>query len=628
LVRQPGLTVFLATSTSLGWLTASLRRSRQRALIDAEEQTSLAATMREQARSVERDRSFLEQAQRLAQLGSWDWDMATDQIVWSDELYRLYGMEPARPITYESYVARIHPEDRDLVASTIGDARATGMPFSFEHRVVHPDGSVRWLHGRGSVISGPDGSPIRMLGSSQDVTERRRANEAQRMLAEAADVLGTLDQAQTVRAVADLAVKHLCDWAVVALGDETGHVTETATAHRVPYRRADVDAYMAANPLRIEQRLGVPEVLRTGRPELHATVSRALLRRAGRTDEVLRLAERLGARSAMIVPMIARGRMIGAISLVSAESGHRFTDDDLFAAQRLAERGAIALDNARLFEEVQRAGAVARDANLAKTEFLAAMSHELRTPLNAIAGYAQLLELGIKGPVTEPQRLMLERIGRSQRQLQGLIEDVLGFAKLEMGQLQFRIADVHLDEALSYAADLIASTAEAKGQEYRYERCDPEVTVRADEDRLAQIVLNLLNNAVKFTPAGGKISISAGADAGVVRVAVQDTGPGIPSDQLEAIFEPFVQLERSNERPSGSGLGLAIARDLARAMAGDLTVDSEPGRGSTFTLSLPRGGRAAESTASASISTSMSGWISLRISTMVVVGGWAPKTSA
>ncbi|MSR35316.1 MAG: DUF4118 domain-containing protein, partial [Gemmatimonadetes bacterium] len=198
-LRQPGLAVFLGTSVALGWLTGSLRRYRQHALADALAHASAAEASRgAEARAIERDREFLEQAQRIAQLGSWEWDIGTNVIVWSSELYRLYGMDPGSPIDYEHYLSRVHPEDREGVQSTVAESRRSGRQFSFEHRVVSSDGTVRWLHGLGSVVQGADGTPIRMVGSSQDVTKRRRASEAQRMLAQAAETLVSLDRDPTL----------------------------------------------------------------------------------------------------------------------------------------------------------------------------------------------------------------------------------------------------------------------------------------------------------------------------------------------------------------------------------------------------------------------------------------------
>jgi signal transduction histidine kinase len=238
-------------------------------------------------------------------------------------------------------------------------------------------------------------------------------------------------------------------------------------------------------------------------------------------------------------------------------------------------------------EAERRARAEAERANATKAEFLAAMSHELRTPLNAIGGYAELLEMGIRGPVTEQQREDLSRIQRSQRHLLGLVNEVLNYAKLESGSVRYAADDVAVGEALAEAAALLAPQARAKGLTLDVGECPPDLAVRADPEKLRQVLVNLLGNAVKFTDPGGHVTAAGErGDAGVA-IRVRDTGVGIPADKLGAIFEPFVQVRADLTRTAeGTGLGLAISRDLARGMGGDLTVESTPGAGSTFTLIL------------------------------------------
>jgi signal transduction histidine kinase len=229
-------------------------------------------------------------------------------------------------------------------------------------------------------------------------------------------------------------------------------------------------------------------------------------------------------------------------------------------------------------------------ANRAKSEFLATMSHELRTPLNAIAGYTELLEMGLRGPLTDAQRRDLARIRTSGQHLLGLISGVLDLNRIERGQLTYALVPISIDPFLSDLDALVSPQAAAKSLTLDYVPSEPDLTVVADREKLRQVVLNLLSNAIRFTPAGGRITLSAMA-AGETRVAVsvQDTGPGIPDSRQEQVFEPFVQLDRSLTQPQeGLGLGLAISRDLARGMGGELVLESTP-KGARFVLTLARG---------------------------------------
>jgi signal transduction histidine kinase len=231
----------------------------------------------------------------------------------------------------------------------------------------------------------------------------------------------------------------------------------------------------------------------------------------------------------------------------------------------------------------------AADANRAKAQFMAVMSHELRTPLNAIGGYVELIEAGIRGPVTPLQAQDLERIRRNQRLLVSVVNDILNFAKVESGHVEYHLEDLQLRDSLVRLEDLVRPQLSAKTLHYRMDDCDPGVLVRADRDKLEQVLINLLSNAIKFTPSDGAIDVvcEPGDDRIVIRVS--DSGQGIPTDKLDSIFEPFVQVDRTlTSIRDGVGLGLAISRALARAMGGDLVVRSEVGVGSAFSLVLPR----------------------------------------
>ena len=324
------------------------------------------------------------------------------------------------------------------------------------------------------------------------------------------------------------------------------------------------------------------------------------------------------------VPLVSQGRVVGLLATVRAD-GSAPTEEDEWLLSALADQVAAPLENARLAKQLERsvllaenvrlyeaertarvvaeaalkeaeaARDVAIQADTSKTSFLAAMSHELRTPLNAIAGYVELLEMGLRGPVTAEQAEDLKRIKASQAHLLRLITEVLDYARLGAGRADLQIADVKLNASLREAEVMLLPQMHARGIKYSFEPEPTGVSVRADPQRLQQIVINLLSNAVKFTSPGGAIRVTArlvaptgDGESRFAEVCVADTGGGIPADRIDSIWQPFVQLGRRLNQPGeGVGLGLAISRDLARRLGGELTVESRVGDGSTFTLTLP-----------------------------------------
>jgi signal transduction histidine kinase len=280
---------------------------------------------------------------------------------------------------------------------------------------------------------------------------------------------------------------------------------------------------------------------------------------------------------------IARGDYAARVPVVGPHEVARLATSFNMMAAQVGESRA----------QSRTAQEAAETANRAKSDFLAAMSHELRTPLNAIGGYAELMEMGLRGPVTPEQKKDLNRIRNSQHHLLGLVGRILDLNRIERGEVVYEHASIAIDPLLIGLEDLVFPQAHAKQQTLDYKPADRDLVVIADREKLRQIVINLLSNAIRHSPNGGAITIGAhrvAPDGKLIAIVVSDSGPGIPADRQEAIFEPFVQLDRSfTSSIEGVGLGLAISRDLARGMGGDLTVHSEPGTGARFTLTLPAG---------------------------------------
>ncbi|HEU4720056.1 MAG TPA: ATP-binding protein, partial [Gemmatimonadaceae bacterium] len=439
--------------------------------------------------------------------------------------------------------------------------------------------------------------------------ERARLSDAQaaatrraEFLADASRALAIpLDRDEALRRLATLPVPMFADYAIVYRVGGDGLIHRVARAHASEARLRVLDALEREFPLAPSSEVPAARVMRTHETLFMPTMTLDMLRAPAPDRRYHELVEALNPCSGIVVPLIARGRALGALVLAMAHrsndgSGRRFSRLDAALAESLAERAALALDSLLVLSEAERARAESEHANRAKSDFLATMSHELRTPLNAIAGYVQLLDMELHGPVTEAQRNALVRIGRAQERLLGLINDILNFARLEAGRVEYDVRATDVAEVVTEVTGLMEPQLSARALTLEVDlagrSADETLLVRADRDKLAQVLLNLLSNAVKFTNAGGQVRLELAPhprDEGRAELCVIDTGIGISPEKQQTIFEPFVQLGRGlSSGVEGTGLGLSISRDLVRGMGGELTVDSTPGAGSRFRIELLR----------------------------------------
>jgi signal transduction histidine kinase len=433
---------------------------------------------------------------------------------------------------------------------------------------------------------------LRERGFADDAeAARRRAAflaEAGRLLAE------SVDQSSTLVALTRLALPALGAWCIVDILEEGGTIRRLGIYHPDPKKQMlarELEASWEPEP---DDPFGAPAMLRDARTIAITDDIEATLAATAHSPHNLHILRQLGIGSLLTVPLVARKRLLGAITFVGAQRGISYGAENVQLAEDVATRGALALDNAQIYDLALVLQRSAETANRAKTAFLGAMSHELRTPLNAIGGYIDLLDMGLRGPVTETQRADFARVKTNQQHLAILITEILNFVRVGSGRVSYAVSDVKARDVMTHAIDLIEPLFGQKGIVFDGISGDERIVGRADPERVTQILINLLSNAIKFTAAGGHISANCAVTADSVTLRVSDTGIGIAAEKHEAIFEPFIQLKESlADRESGVGLGLAISRDLARAMNGDLTVESSEGKGARFTLSIPRAGESA-----------------------------------
>ncbi|CAN5847108.1 hypothetical protein BH23GEM9_BH23GEM9_04510 [soil metagenome] len=434
-------------------------------------------------------------------------------------------------------------------------------------------------------------SPREDVAPDQAAADRQRSRWA--FLAAASRSLAdSLDYEETLGTVAELALPLLGSWSIVDLTEPDGSISRLAIVHPDSGKQEVARLLREGWPPQRDDPVGAPAVARTGRTELIEEVTDELVERVARSDVNRRNLLELGITSILTVPMRARGRILGAITFVSSDRSRSFTADDISLAEDVGERCALAIDNALLHRAArdlvttEKARLQAEAASQIKGEFLATVSHELRTPLNVMAGYLELLAMELAGPLTATQRDYITRLQGSEQQLLRIVEDMLNFVRLYSKDIEYRMTNIAPADVVREVSDAYRQGLVEKGLTLDVE-CEDTFNAYADPAKVWQILMNLLSNARKFTPAGGRVRVECATAGGTTVIRVSDTGCGIPEDKLESIFEPFVQAEGSLSRTAeGMGLGLSISRHLARDMGGELGVESEAGKGCSFTLTL------------------------------------------
>jgi PAS domain S-box-containing protein len=412
----------------------------------------------------------------------------------------------------------------------------------------------------------------------RDITVRKARELAERLLSDAGEVLGTsLNTEEAARSIAQLLVPQLADWCVLVLLDGTGEPQVTVIQAADPEREVLLRRMQEHYPHHLSgDDHPVGRVLHSGEPLLLADVTPALLERVAGNREHLEILRSLAPRSSMIVPLVAGGRTVGALTLSRTETRPSFGPRELSLAGELGRRAAVAIENARLYEEARRALRV-------RDEVVSIVAHDLRNPLGAVSMSASLMR---ETELSEPEREeQLEAILHSVDQMDRLIQDLLDVTRIEAGRLRIERRPVMLKPVLSEAREMMEARASTQGLRIEMEVLSPLAPVWADRDRLLQVLSNLVGNAVKFTPGGGTITLRAEARSEETVVSVRDSGIGIAAEEIPHLFDRFWQA-RSAQR-GGAGLGLSIAEGLVKAHGGRIWVESEVGRGSTFSFTLP-----------------------------------------
>ena len=532
------------------------------------------------------------------QMGTWDWSIPTGQVTWSPELEAIHGLaRGAFAGTLAAFQADIHPEDRGLVEQTIRESLAGGT-HRLEYRIVRPDGEIRWLEARGEVSYDEAGQPHRLRGICMDITSRKAAEaERERLLAQEREARARAEEVER-----RLAFMGEIARSITASLDVTTVLQRIAEGTRALCRSDSAAIFLReGETLRPRYRVGPwPEIYRTLRIRPGESIGGEVMLtgKPTRSDDYTRdprvppshavIAEQTGTVSVMVVPIVIRTQVAGLL-YVSNHTRRPFTDEDETVSSQLAEQAAIAIQNAELFarEAVARQGAEA--ANSAKDEFLAMLGHELRNPLGAISNAAHVLGMAQDaGPLVDRVHGI---ISRQVVQLGRVVDDLLDVSRVTSGKIALDRKPLDLAELARRVAALVGATAHTLSVEAA------EVWVDADPARLEQVVVNLLDNAVKYTPAGGEICVLVASEGGDAVLSVRDSGVGIAAELLPRVFDLFVQGDHSLDRSRGGlGIGLTLVRRLVEKHGGAVTAASEgAGKGTIFTVRLPAIARPLES---------------------------------
>jgi PAS domain S-box-containing protein len=541
--------------------------------------------LRELNDTLEASEARLQMALDVGGMGFWQCDLRTGMVRWWPGMDSIHGLPAGeQPMHFEEYRELVHPDDRERVEASVREALAKKCANQLEYRVVWPDGSVHWLEARGKLLMDLHGELWQLSGVCLDITDRKRIEWDLKFVADASNELaGLRDYQETLNRVAHLAVPHFADWCAIDMLDEAGSLQRVAVAHVDPAKEQlarELHSRFPADPRSLAGG-GRWTVLRTGRAERMRELTEEALDQAVADPEYRAVLRALGLRSFLCVPLAARGKVLGVVTFVTAESPRRYTAREQALAEDLARRAAVAIDNAMLLRALQ-------ESDRAKDVFLATLAHELRNPLAPVWNGLSIIK---RAPGDAARVLQVaEMIERQVGQLARLVDDLLDMSRISTGKIDLQKQRTALASILHSAIETSRPHIEAAQHKLSLRLPDEAAELEVDPVRLAQVFSNLLNNAARYTRPGGNIDIEARAEPREVVVTVRDNGSGIAPEMLGKVFTLFTQARNPSERSQGGlGIGLALVEGLVRLHGGSVEARSEGlDKGSEFVVRLPR----------------------------------------
>jgi signal transduction histidine kinase/PAS domain-containing protein len=520
-------------------------------------------------------------AQQAGRLGTWDWDIESGRLIW-DGVEAVHGREPGSfEGSFEAYVRDIHHEDRGGVLGAIEEARASGGELHIDYRIVWPDGSIHWVAGRGRSFRDQHGHVSRMSGTCQDITDHKRAEGALEFLASASEVLSSsLRYEETLESLARLLVPYLADWCAIYVKSDGG-IERVAVSHVNPDKAELAGRYRDSFPVDPDAPFGPGQVIRSGTPSFmfHGPPP---LQQAGPPEQREALLE-LGMRSIIIVPLLARDRTIGAISLGQGESGRTYSEEDVRLAEEVGRRAGLAVDNAILFEESQRSQAELRRSNEAKDEFLGILAHEIRSPTTTLYGTARIMRSRWKDLDDDTIGELLEGMEDQSERLNRLIQNLLMIARVELGR-EIPLEETDVTMLVEKTVADYVRRRPSRGVSTDLRLLPPAMLVPT---YVEQVLRNLLENADKYSPPDQALAVTLRAEGEGFTLRVLDRGPGISPDEINLVFESFYRASRTAGDAAGKGLGLTVCKRLIETQGGRIWARNRPGGGLEVGFWLP-----------------------------------------
>lgn len=516
---------------------------------------------------------------RAPALGTWEFDLSTQRVSWSASLEEIHGIpQGSFEGTFEAYQRDIHPEDRERVLTIIERNLRERRGHALFYRIVRPDGGVRWLDARGEFMPGATDGAVRLLGVCTDVTDMLAESKRRTFLADVSRALAaTLDWERAFEIVAQLAVPVVADWCAVDVfvdpQDRSRGLERLAMAHVAPEKVAFGREMMRRYPPNLADP-GYQQMFTTREPLLVSELTAEMIAAGARDETYVADVTRLGLCSFLAAPIEFRGVVVGILTFATAESKRVFDAGDVACVRDLCGTLAVALANARLYREAQ-------DAARAREDLVGIVSHDLRTPLGAIllAGSNLLRRDDVDDRTTATARRIVSSAERAAR----LVKDLLDFSQARQGEFPLAPRLIDIADVVQDAVDEVQAVHPERSIAVSLQRLQGQW----DRDRLQQVFVNLVANAVEHSPAGSRVQVKIRSERDAV-VEVHNEGPPIPPELHERIFEPFSRGRGPERESRGLGLGLYISSRIVRAHGGRIRLEAGDRSGNTFIVQLPR----------------------------------------